>query len=127
MAAYADYAFYTTTYLGAAIASADFARLALRASAKIDQITFGRTAVVMESEDEADADTQEKIQSATCAIAEEIQKLEAAGGAVKSERVGNQSVEYLSVLSDDERMIRAAKVFLWDTDLMYRGFNEDER
>jgi hypothetical protein len=44
MANYADYTFYTDDYLGTAIAEADFPALALRATAVIDAITFGRAA-----------------------------------------------------------------------------------
>ena len=133
MAAYVTYSFYTSTFLGTAIASADFSRLALRASAVIDQLCFGRAAAVMESEAEADAENQEKIQLATCAVAEQLQLLSKSenGGEVASERVGNYSVSYVqnssSQLSDEAKIAKEAKVFLWDTGLMYRGFTEEER
>ncbi len=125
MAAYTDYAFYTGTYKGAAIAQPDFDRLALRASEKIDEVTFSRAAAVVDAG--TDQVTIAKIQKAACAIAEEIQKLETSGGAVQSETVGRTSVTYLSKLSEDARLTKIAKHYLWDTDLMYRGFNADER
>ena len=40
--AYADFTYYSTSYLGNVIAETDFSRLALRASAVIDQLTFSR-------------------------------------------------------------------------------------
>lgn len=119
MATYATYAFYTGTFKGVAIASADFARLALRASEFLDQVTFGRAA------DETDVDTLALLSSATCAVAEEIQTLEATGGAVSSETVGRHSITYVSGMSAAARLAAAAKRYLGSTDLMYRGLDED--
>ncbi len=130
MAAYADYSYYTTTYLGSAIASADFGRLALRASAVIDQVTFGRAAAVVDADE--DAETIDKIKMATCAVAEEIQTQEASGNidGVTSERVGNFSVSYgansRAAMSGKAKQSEAAKLYLGDTGLMYRGFSENE-
>ena len=121
MAAYCEYAFYTGTFKGTAIAQADFDRLALRASEFIDQVTFDRAA------DETNADNLVKIEMATCAVAEKIQELEASGGAVQSETLGRSSVTYVSKLSDNARLTNIAKRYLWSTDLMYPGFTEDER
>ena len=45
MASYADYTYYTGTFHGSTIASTEFANLAIRASAAIDQATFGRAAM----------------------------------------------------------------------------------
>lgn len=39
--AYADYAYYTTAYLGTTIGEADFPRLSLRASSYLDYYTQG--------------------------------------------------------------------------------------
>jgi hypothetical protein len=121
MAGYATYEFYLTQYLGTAIAQADFERLSQKASAFIDQVTFGRAAT------ETDTAVLEKMSHATCAVAEEVQKIEKSGGSISSERVGNVSVTYAQALSPTKTMENAAKTYLWDTDLMYRGLNEDER
>jgi hypothetical protein len=118
--AYADYNDYLTVYLGTAIASADFARLAKRASSIIDQITFGRAAEV------EDEDVLSKLSMATCAIADEIYKLEESGGLVTSERIGNISLNYLTNKSAKALLSEVAKQYLWDTDLMYRGILDDE-
>jgi len=125
MTAYVDYTYYTGTYLGAAIAQADCNRLAARASVEIDRMTYGRTAAIVTAG--TDTDTIDLVKMATCAVADAIKKLEDSGGAVQSERVGNQSVTYLSQASDEARLMNAAKAYLWNTGLMYRGLNEDER
>jgi hypothetical protein len=115
MAVYVDYSFYTQQFKGTAIAAVNFDRLALRASEVIDQVTF----------DQAGAITDEliinKIKMAACAVAEEMQSLEEAGGAVESERVGSYSITYLSKVPAEVRLVNAAKRYLWNTGLMYRG------
>jgi len=127
---YALYAFYTDTYLGSAIASDDFARLALRASAVIDQITFNRAAAVITANDPAASVTA--IQMATCAIAEEIQTEERAGNldGVTSESTGSHSVSYnknsRAVLSNEEKQSKAGYLYLADTGLMFPGFKSGE-
>lgn len=118
MPAYADFAFYGGNYLGAGLTTDTFPRLALRASEIIDQVTFGRTAAVVAAG--IDLETIEKVKLATCAAAEVIGTLEASGGAVSSERIGNYSVTYLSQKSDETRMINVIKRYLWDTGLMDR-------
>ena len=123
MTAYADYTYYTGTFLGTAIASGDFARLALRASTIIDQITFGRAA--------DDTDNETAIKNAMCAVAEEIQTLEqnADGEAVTSESVGNYSVSYdvSRVKTKTRRYQDAAAPWLANTGLTFAGFTAEEQ
>jgi len=69
MTAYTDSTYYTGTYLGNVIASADFPRLALRASAVIDQVTFGRASAIVTAA--TDTATIALIKMATCAVAVE--------------------------------------------------------
>lgn len=127
---YATYEFYSGTYLGTAIASAVFPRLALRASAVIDQITFERAAKVIT--DNTDADTIEAIQMATCAIAEELQTQEVNGNVdnVTSERVGNYSVSYgakaIAAMTNEEKQEKAGRVYLGQTGLMYPGIRRSD-
>lgn len=119
MAVYADYEFYQETYLGTAIAEADFPRLAQDASAEIDRQTFDQAAsVIAES---ADADAIERIGLATCAVAEVLHSLVQSGGVVQSETVGRHSVTYAKPLSEAARLHRAARRYLAGTGLMYRG------
>jgi len=130
MAAYADFTYYSTEYLGTAIASADFARLALRATAVIDSVTFNRAAVIM------DANTPEStvaaIQNATCAVAEEIQTEEQSGSidGITSESVGSHSVSYgkgaRSAMTNLQKQIEVAKTYLGNTGLMVPGFASGE-
>ena len=68
MAAYADYTYYPGTFLGTAIASTVFPRLALRASLMIDRLTFTRAAPVITAN--TDTATIDLIKMATCAVAE---------------------------------------------------------
>jgi hypothetical protein len=131
MAAYADYAYYTATFLGTAIASADFGRLSVRASKHIDALTFGRAAAIITAD--TDTDKIDAIKMAMCAVADELQKDETSGGRdnVTSEKVGNVSVSYGAsgqmTKTLGQKISDAALLWLWETDLMYRGLNVDER
>jgi len=132
MAVYATYTYYTTTYLGTAIASADFSRLALRASSNLDAMSFDRIAPIVAAA--TDTATIDKIKMATCAVAEEIQNQDQAGGAesigIQSETIGSNSVTYVagsvSTLNSDQRMTKAARLYLGNTGLLYRGFASGE-
>ncbi|WP_101698504.1 hypothetical protein [Clostridium minihomine] len=116
MAAYADYAYYRDSYRGSAVSEADFPGLAVKASAYVRAITFGR----------ADAD-REEVKDATCSAAEMIQQLEKerSGTAKSSESVGSWSVSYLNPnsLGADERtrLSQAVDMYLAGTGLMYAG------
>ncbi len=124
MTDYADFTFYSETFRGAAIAQAEFPSLGMQASVVIDQLTFGRAAAAFASGDPA---VVAAIRSATCAVADELQAQIESGGAVQTEHVGNFTTTYLSQLSEDARLKRAARRFLGMTDLMFRGLNADER
>lgn len=128
MTVYADWEFYSTIYLGTAITQAAFPALALRASVKIDQMTFDRAAAIYEAAE--DTETITKIKLATCAVAEEIQKQTEDLRVVASERVGNFSQNYVVTkdmeLSNDDRLMKEAKVYLGNTGLMFAGFASGE-
>jgi len=127
MTAYVDFTYYTTTYLGTAIAESAFPQLALRASAVIDQITFGRAAIDFAANTNVTA-----IKNATCAVAEEIQIVAADGNidGIVSESVGSHSVTYAETatkqLTARDKYSNAAQLYLGDTGLMFRGFADDE-
>jgi hypothetical protein len=126
--AYATYQYYTGTFLGVNIASVDFARLALRASAIIDQITFQRTAAIITAATEtAKIDL---IKMATCAVAEQIQTNDTSPGGIQSESIGANSVTYVAGASSTQSHLKklrdAAKTYLDSTGLLYPGFLEDE-
>jgi hypothetical protein len=124
--AYATYSYYSATYLGTAITEANFARLALRASAWIDRLTFQRAAT------ETVVATVDLIKMATCAVAEEIQTVEADGSAdgIQSEAIGQNSVTYATSstkqLTAGEKYLQAAALYLGSTGLMFPGFASGE-
>ena len=120
---YVTYTYYTTTYLGTVIASADFARWALRASAVIDRLTYGRAAT------ETDVTKVDAIKMATCAVAETLQTQDgAADGMIASESIGSHSVSYVqgSTKSKEGAQSDAASLYLGSTGLMFRGFYSGE-
>jgi len=126
MPAYADYTYYTTTYLGTSIAVGDFNRLALRASAWVDRLTFQRAAAIVTAA--TDTATIALIKNATCAIAEDIQQTDANGGAdaIQSESIGQNSVTYVAgsskMSTSGETYMQTASLYLGSTGLMFPGF-----
>lgn len=135
--AYADYEYYTTTYLGTAIKEDDFPRMAMRASSFLDYYTQGRAA------QNADLDA---LKMACCTIAEQYQAIEAAqllaqkslsasaesGGELQSQTVGSWSKTYrsggesaqqaVSSMQAYQAMLAAtAQQYLSATGLLYRG------
>lgn len=135
---YADYEYYTDTYLGTAIEEETFSRFALRASTFLDYYTQGRAA----KNAELDA-----LKMACCAIAEQYQMMDTAqkiakkslaftaesdGAEVSSESVGSWSKSYRSggdsaaaaaaALKESQAMLAdIAKQYLAGTGLLYRG------
>ena len=118
---YANYADYIYRYLGRAIRSEeDFDRLALRASAFLDRITFGRA--------EHYRDTKGKLALACCAVSERLQAQEeaeamSAGGAVEAEQVGDWRVQYRdgSLTGIAAELAALAEMYLTGTGLLYRA------
>ena len=102
---YADYDYYSNVYLGTAISSDDFPRLAMRASAFLDYATMGRVAK------HADLDA---VKMACCAVEDDCQTIETAkalanksltaslesasegAGELQSQTVGSWSKSYRS-------------------------------
>lgn len=135
--AYADYEYYTTTYLGTAIKKDDFPRLALRASSFLDYYTQGRAA------QNSDLDA---LKMACCAVAEQYQSIDTAqalaqkslsaslesDGELQSQTVGSWSKTYrsggdsaqqaLSSVQTAQAALGAlAQQYLAGTGLLYRG------
>ena len=131
---YADYTYYTGTYYGTQIASADWNRLATRASDFIDYYTLGRASQFVEAHPESDA-----VKKCCCALAEMYQNIEkaresasaAAGdsGMLQSESVGSYSRTYRNgaesyAQTDELEKAEAtgiAQRYLLQTGLLYRG------
>lgn len=125
MTAYADYSYYTTTFGGTAIASSDFTRIANRATQIIDLITFNRATA------ETDTAVIDKIKMAMCEVAETMQTVETGGAdGITSESIGSYSVSYGAgsnrSLPAMDKYMQAARLWLGNTDLLFRGFATDE-
>lgn len=135
--AYADYEYYTDTYLGTAIQETDFPRLSLRASSFLDYYTQGRAA----QNSELNA-----LKMACCAVAEQYQAIDAAqalaqkalsasldsGGELQSQSVGSWSKTYRSGGDSAQQALSSAQAaqaslaaiaqqYLGATGLLYRG------
>lgn len=135
--AYADYEYYTDTYLGTAIQEADFPRLSLRASGFLDYYTQGRSA------QNADLDA---LKMACCAVAEQYQYIDAAQalaqksltasleskGELQSQTVGSWSKTYRSGGDSAQQALSSVQTaqsalgsvvqqYLAGTGLLYRG------
>lgn len=135
--AYADYEYYTTTYLGTAIKKDDFPRLALRASSFLDYYTQGRAA------QNSDLDA---LKMACCAVAEQYQSIDTAqalaqkslsaslesDGELQSQSVGSWSKTYRSGGESAQQALSSAQTaqaslaavaqqYLGATGLLYRG------
>jgi len=129
---YADYTYYTKEYLGNAIAESDFPRLALRASERIDAMTFDRAAAYYEH-------TPEPVASATCAIAGILLQSERGNALlgkdgidprVQTEITGKEHITYFAPpdtageagqAAVERRIQQAARQYLALTGLMYAG------
>jgi len=129
---YADFEYYTNTFLGNAIAVENFPRLALRASERIDAMTSGRAEAYF-------SHTPDPVAKATCAIAEIISQSErgnALTGAdevtprVQTEITGKYHMTYFATLDTsseagqlaiEQAIVRAAWKYLARTGLLYAG------
>lgn len=126
MNAYANYDYYVTNFGGTSISAAMFGTLAKRASYEIERLTLNRAgAVITENTNEALID---RIQMATCAIAEVLNGFAAAGlqpAGIESESVGDYSVKYTSADVAKAREAAAiqavAEQYLALTGLMFIG------
>ena len=135
--AYADYEYYTTTYLGSAIKEEDFLRLAMRASSFLDYYTQGRAAQNVD---------MDALKMACCAIADQYQYIDTAqalaqksltaslesDGELQSQTVGSWSKTYRSggdsaqqalssVQTAKASLSSIAQQYLAGTGLLYRG------
>lgn len=111
---YADFSYYKDTYCGE-MAEGDFKRFSRQASAYLDSVTFDRIAAV------TDEKIMEKVKEACCAVADALLRKEQRDG-IASETNDGISVTYTTEGSTDEqRLYRAAVLYLGNTGLLYRG------
>lgn len=114
---YADYTYYKETY-GGTMAEADFKRLSRQASAYLDAVSFDRIRKVTEEE------TLMKAKDACCAVADAC-FLNENGGGIAAETNDGISVTYVNGTgsqTDEERLYQAARLYLGQTGLLYRGW-----
>ena len=116
MTAYADFTFYRDDFLGEKIPEDRFSQYALRASERIDELTFNRLKNV--------ADIPEEVKSACCAAAEVLYISDCASEksekGISSEKVGEYSVNYTAVSgqTSDRNVSAAVRRYLLHTGLM---------
>lgn len=112
---YADYVFYMNDYRGK-MSETDYNRLAVRAYAEINRITFNRAATASGADLEA-------VKFAECAVVDELAAQEE-GGVITSETNDGVSRSYATgtvVKSASQRIYAAAEVFLSSTNLCFAG------
>ena len=116
---YASYSDYTGRFGGRAIPDeAAFDRLAARAGAVLDRVTFGRAASFR--------DREGKLALACCAVSEKLYELEESrrqAGGIQAEQVGDHRVEYRpqSRAAEAAELAALAELYLFGTGLLYRG------
>lgn len=114
---YADYSYYTESYGGSAVSEEDFPRLAARASAYIDKLTFGRAA-----EHAAD----ERLAQCCCDICNVLQQSSESGAVKQSESVGSWSVTYANTESQTEMALARSCCELWlPSEWLYKGVGRE--
>ena len=139
---YADYNFYTEEYCGNDISEDNFNRLAIRASDKLDQLTFDRLVDNFPSDDR----TATKVKKAVCALAEVIQSIEqskqansyetGADGTLKGRTIasisaGSESISFannnamaavaIDVKAQETLYLDTVRPYLQGTGLLYAG------
>lgn len=112
-----DYSFYTDTFRGTA-EEADFNRLAVKASAYLDRVTFDRIT------DSLPTGTLIRVRLALCELVDALQ-LNERGGGVASESNDGVSITYVTGVgtakTEDQRLYDAVALYLGGTGLLYRG------
>lgn len=128
---YADYVFYTDTFMGSVISEVAFPRLALRAGEYVAYITYSCS-------HRAEGDALTAVKMAVCAVAEVIQSQENAQrdekgnsmpGPIRSEKVAGHSIGYAVAATGRTETLRAkraelysaAQTYLAHTGLLYGG------
>lgn len=110
---YADYDYYRSVYGGKAVPEADFYGLSRQASARIDQMTFGRI--------DARWAMDLRVKDACCAAVECLYA-QAQGGEIASATNDGYSETYVtSGKTPEQRLWQAAAQYLVMTGLLYQG------
>lgn len=115
---YADYTYYISTYGGKAVSEEDFPRLAAKASAYIDRLTFGRA---------AEFPDDERLKRCCCELCESLMLTDGNGGMVKqSESVGSWSYSLAGSEGASETVMARAACRTWlPAEWLYRGVGRE--
>jgi len=117
--AYADYEFYSATYSGNTVSEGDFTRLAAKASAYIDKVTFGRAS--QHTDDE-------RLKNCCCELCEIYSRTDDSGGMLKqSETVGSWSYSLNSAAADktaEDMAYSVCRTWL-PAEWLYRGVGRE--
>ena len=109
---YADYQYYQEVFKGSVIPSeTDFDSKALKASAFVDKVTFGRA---------KDNGQMEEVKNAMCAVAEVMYQNDAHYG-VSSENNDGYSVTFINNSTKEMRDLKRAAYLFLPANLIYRG------
>lgn len=118
---YADFEYYRDVFHGTKIKEqAEFEGLAVKATADLDRLTFGRI--------DPEAPISEAVKNAMCAIAETRKAYESGEAGIASASIGKKSVTYANADKQtyEKDSYKAAYPFLINTGLLYRGFYPGE-
>lgn len=96
--------------MGGEVPESEFPALSRQASAYIDAITSGKIQTATE-----------EVKNACCAVCDELYRAKQDGGIIQSESKGEWSVTYADRQSAEARLRNAARVYLANTGLLYRG------
>lgn len=112
---YVDYEYYHQTFLGTIIPAASFPQKEKKAEAFVNRITFGRVKLLREVPSE--------VKNAICAVAEYDYQCDKKTPGAKSENIDGFSISYgdSTEASKNTERYGAAKDYLSDTGLLYRG------
>jgi len=113
---FADYEFYKS--VGGGLSEEEFSKVAAKASAHIDKITFGHAS------EHAD---DERVKRCCCDLCDSLSAISESGGQVKqSESVGSWSVTYANSENTSEINYARAACRVWlPADWLYRGVGRE--
>lgn len=114
MTIFADYEYYKSV-CGGGLSEEEFSRVAAKASAYIDKVTFGRAS------EHAD---DERVKRCCCDLCDSLSTI--SGGVKQSESVGSWSVTYANSENASESNYARAACRVWlPADWLYRGVGRE--
>lgn len=115
MTIFADYEYYKS--IGGGLSEEEFSRIAAKASAYIDKITFGRAS------DNAD---DERVKRCCCELCDTLSAAVNSGQIKQSESVGSWNVTYANSENTSEMSFARAACRVWlPAEWLYRGVGRE--